>query len=256
MKFPWQSIHPIDAILFDCDGTLSRIEGIDELAKYHQVTDIVQRLTRDAMGNSGMNPTIYAERLRLTQPTQTEVETLGEKYFTEMTPDVREIIAILQRLQKAVFIVSAGLFPSVLTFANHLKIPKNNVFAVNVTFDKNGQYQDFDHESPMVYKNGKQKIVALIKKQYPHIAFVGDGLSDYDVYSDVTRFIGYGGAFYRENIAKHCEFYIKESRMGALLPLVLTENEYHTLTDNEKNLYQTGIEAIQQHKVEIQLHKG
>ena len=42
MKAPtWQLDHPINAIVFDCDGTLSIIEGIDELARNNGVGDAV-----------------------------------------------------------------------------------------------------------------------------------------------------------------------------------------------------------------------
>ncbi len=253
MKFPWQCNHPIEAILFDCDGTLSQIEGIDELAKHHQVTDIVQRLTQDAMGKSGMSPEIYAERLRLTKPTQKEIETLAETYYQQITPDVLDIISILQRLKKSVFVVSAGLYPSVLGFAKKLQILDENVFAVNIFFDEAGNYRDFDHTSPMVYKNGKQQIVSLLKNKYQNTAFIGDGLSDYEVHADVTRFVGYGGAFYRENIEKLCQFYIKTLRMYALLPLLLTIDEYNTLLPHEKNLYHQGIDDIQNGEVIVPL---
>lgn len=253
MKFPWQCIHPIDAILFDCDGTLSQIEGIDELAKHHQVIDIVQRITRDAMGKSGMSPEVYAERLDLTKPNQQEVDALVDAYYEQITPDVLEVIEILQRLNKSVFIVSAGLFPSVAGFAKKLKIPKENIFAVNILFDEKGQYCNFDHTSPMVFKNGKQKIVSLIKNKYNTIAFIGDGLSDYEVCEDVTRFVGYGGVFYRENIAKLCQFYIKTLRLRALLPLLLTTYEYDILLPHEKKLYAEGIADIENAAVKIQL---
>lgn len=252
MMQSWQLKTPIDAILFDCDGTLSQIEGIDELAKRHQVTDIVQRLTRDAMGKSGMNPEIYAERLRLTQPLRQDLALLADEYFQQKAPDIMEIIAIFQRLQKEVYVVSAGLLPAVLLFAKKLQISPSHVFAVDIHFDQNGKYQDFDRASPMVYKNGKQYIVEKIKLKHPHLAFVGDGLSDYEVYSHVTRFIGYGGAFYRENIASLCEFYIKELGMASLLPLLLTDFEYEQLTLSEKNLYHLGMQAITHDKVKTQ----
>jgi phosphoserine phosphatase len=33
----WQLQHPLDAVVFDCDGTLSQIEGIDALAEKNDV---------------------------------------------------------------------------------------------------------------------------------------------------------------------------------------------------------------------------
>jgi len=248
---PWQLTIPIDAILFDCDGTLSRIEGIDELAKHNSVGPIVQRLTQDAMSKTGMNPDLYAKRLTLTKPDRDAVTQLGNTYHKEKVPDILNIIQIFHRLKKEVYIVSAGLFPAVALFGQYLKIPEKNIYAVRITFHPNGTYKDFDHHSPMVFKNGKQQIVNEIKVKHPNIAYIGDGLSDLEVYSLVTRFVGYGGAYYRENIAALCEFYIKTLSMTPLLPLVLTAWEVDQLTKSENDLYQQGLGAIQNNEVKI-----
>ena len=52
----WQLKTSIDALIFDCDGTLSRIEGIDVLADQNGVGDAVKQLTHDAMTHMGLNP--------------------------------------------------------------------------------------------------------------------------------------------------------------------------------------------------------
>src|SRR4051812_47754308 len=72
---------PIDAIIFDCDGTLSHIEGIDELAKENGVGEQGVKLTEEAMGRSGMSPELYEHRLNLVLPTAAQVDTLGQLYF-------------------------------------------------------------------------------------------------------------------------------------------------------------------------------
>lgn len=45
----WHLKHTIDAIVFDCDATLSQIEGIDGLAKVNGVEERVRLLTEEAM---------------------------------------------------------------------------------------------------------------------------------------------------------------------------------------------------------------
>ncbi|TAK75879.1 MAG: phosphoserine phosphatase, partial [Gammaproteobacteria bacterium] len=59
----WQPQAPIPAIVFDCDGTLSMIEGIDELAKHNGVSEAVQALTAEAMEKTGLHPDLYRQRL-------------------------------------------------------------------------------------------------------------------------------------------------------------------------------------------------
>src|SRR5690348_9103164 len=103
----WQLQTPLDAILFDCDGTLSAIEGIDELARNKGAAQEVQSLTEQAMGKSGMNPGLYRKRLDLVKPTQEQVVALGMQYYTHRAPDVEGVIALLKRLNKFLYIISA-----------------------------------------------------------------------------------------------------------------------------------------------------
>jgi len=233
---------PLTGIIFDCDGTLSRIEGIDELAAANRVFDIVQRLTQEAMGKTGMTPEIYANRLSLTKPSLAQVKALALSYYQNMAADLVAVLAIFRRLQKSIYIVSAGLLPAVQAFGQMLEIPQENIYAVDIIFDHNNQYQDFDHGSPLVKKWGKQSIVEQIRQKSAELAFIGDGLSDLEVCHLVKRFVGYGGAFFRENIEKHCEFYIKSISMSPLLPMLLTENEVNKLTSVERKLYEKGLQ--------------
>src|SRR5665648_361639 len=209
---------PMDAIVFDCDGTLSHIEGIDELAKNKSVVEIVSKLTEEAMGKVGINPELYQKRLALVNPTREEVQQLGITYFQHRAPDSAEVITVLQALGKAIYVVSAGLKPAVARFGELLKIPERHIFAVNIYFDEAGNYHHFDGDSPLVQPDGKRIIVSTLQKKHKNLLYVGDGMNDYAVYDLVTRFIGYGGAFYREQFAKRSEFYITRPTFKALLP--------------------------------------
>lgn len=247
----WQLQSPIDAIIFDCDGTLSAIEGIDELAKYNQVTEPVQALTAQAMGQTGLNLDLYQKRLALVQPQQSQLKQLGQQYFEHRVPDATTVIQIFNLLKKPVYIVSAGLFPAVAQFAALLQVPAEHVFAVDIQFNQAGKYLDFEHASPLVNNQGKRKIVQRLKKKYPRLIHIGDGLNDYVTYDLVTRFIGYGGVYYRENIEALCEYYIRSCSLAALLPLSLTTAEYEQLSPDHQILFHRGLAAIQNGNVTI-----
>jgi phosphoserine phosphatase len=241
----YSSILPIDAVIFDCDGTLSHIEGIDELAKKNGVGEQVVKLTEDAMGRSGMSPELYQHRLDLVLPTAAQVEALGQLYFQDKTPDLLPVLQLLKALGKTVYIVSAGLLPAISHFATLLDIKTDNIFAVDIYFNAKGQYLDFDRNSPLVYANGKRLIVQKLKEQHPHLLYVGDGLNDYETHDLVTRFVGYGGAFYRENIEKNCQFYITAPSMAPLLPLCLTIDETANLTRDQLVSYKQGLAFLE-----------
>lgn len=252
MKPSWQLATPIDAVIFDCDSTLSSIEGIDELAKYNNNQEIVERLTREAMGRLGMNPAIYKKRLELIKPTQQQVLELGKMYFKHMPPATMDIIKIFKRLNKAIYLVSGGLYPAIAIFGEMLQIPPEHIFAVNIQFNAEGYFHSYDQESPLVTQIGKRVIIDKLKIKHQSLAFIGDGLSDLEARDSVTRFIGYGGVVYRENIASQCQFYIKTPSLAAVSTLLLTENEYSQLSSYEQDVYKSGLVAVKSGEVIVQ----
>lgn len=252
-KANWQLKIPLDAVIFDCDGTLTTIEGIDALAQKKGLGEQVSSLTAEAMGKSGMSPTLYKKRLDLVKPTQEQVFSLGMEYFVHRVPEVEEVISVLKRLNKTIYILSAGLTPAVAIFGQLLQIPQTNIFAVNIQFDQNGHFVDFDQSSPLVTGEGKRLIVMQLKTKHEQLAYLGDGLNDCATADLVTRFIGYGGAYYRENIAALCQFYIKILSLTPLLPLLLTADEQKTLEPAEQTLYHQGLDAIQAKQVLLSL---
>lgn len=247
----WQLQTPAEAVVFDCDGTLSTIEGIDELARNKGVSATVAKLTEEAMGLSGITPELYEQRLALILPHAEEINTLGERYFQHMTPDANHVIQMLQRLKKSVYILSAGLTPAVRIFGKLLQIASENISAVDISFDANGRYLDFDRHSPLVKNNGKRSFILQLLKKYNSIIYVGDGLNDLIVTDLVTRFIGFGGAFYRHNIAAQCQFYIKSPSLLPILPLCLTADEAERLLATDKKIYRDALSIINAGQVEI-----
>lgn len=217
--------QPLDAIVFDCDGTLSGIEGIDELARMNGVGEQVEHLTAEAMGGGGLSPDLFHRRLKLVMPTQTQLQELTRRYFQSKTLDILSVLNTFHLLKKPVYIVSAGLAPAVLAFGEMLAIPAQQIYAVDIYFDSLGKYLDFDRGSSLVHANGKRSIVETLCQRHPRLAYIGDGMNDLVVYDLVSRFIGYGGAFYRASIAECCRHYISTPSMAPVLPLCLTEDE-------------------------------
>ncbi|MBI4545890.1 MAG: hypothetical protein HY703_11890, partial [Gemmatimonadetes bacterium] len=62
------------AVLFDCDSTLSAIEGVEELAAAHRAE--VVALTESAMRGQVPLEQVYARRLELARPTRERVAEL------------------------------------------------------------------------------------------------------------------------------------------------------------------------------------
>ncbi len=246
--FNWQLDEPLDAILFDCDGTLSAIEGIDALALSagEEIAHAVKVLTAEAMTQTGINPEVFQKRLELVRPIKKQMLQLGDDYFQQRSPESQEVITLLRALGKPIYILSAGLLPAVARFAELLQIPSANIFAVDIQFDEQGNYLDFDRSSPLIHNHGKRIIAEQLKMQHSHLLYMGDGLNDLAVRELVTRFIGYGGTYYRQNIADQSDFYITHSSLLPLLPLALTAQEADQLTTNQRELYEKGLVMLQE----------
>lgn len=232
---------PLDAILFDCDGTLSTIEGIDQLAELSQASEAVKELTETAMSKTGLTPDIYQKRLDLVLLSRQLIDVLGKQYCKNITPDTKDTIQLLKRLNKQIYIISAGLYPAIVILGELLQIPPHNIFAVNVEFDAEGKFISYEQDSPLTHNHGKKIIVTELLKKHSSMGYVGDGLNDIVVYDLVTRFIGYGGIYYRSNIEALCEYYIKTASMSAILPLLLTQAEYNSLDQEDKVLFNKGL---------------
>lgn len=226
MKTNWQLITPFDAIVFDCDGTLSSIEGIDELAEMNGVGEEIKAITEEAMTEGKLTLSIYESRLNKVLPTQSQCRTLGELYTEHATPFAVTVIQDLQLLGKSVYIMSAGLLPPVQALGNFLGVEDDCIFAVDILFDsQTGQYKDFDRKSPLTCSIGKAEILKKLKKTHKRIALIGDGMNDLLSAHEADCFIGFGGNYYRDTIAAKSDFFITSKSLLPVLALCATEEE-------------------------------
>lgn len=238
----------VDAVVFDCDGTLSTIEGINCLADINGVGEQVRVLTEKAMSQTGLSDRLYEERLSLVRPNRQQVIDLAMTYFSTRVYQVAEVIDLLQSLGKAVYVVSAGINPAVKLFASMLEVPAHQVIAVDIQFSRDGQYKGYDKACPCGHFSGKKLIAKKIKHDHPRLVWVGDGMNDVAVMGEVVRFVGFGGCQYREKVASMSDFYLKTVAMTPVLPLVLTAGEVSALAD--KQLFQAGVSRIEAGEVE------
>lgn len=246
----YQLDRAIDAVVFDCDCTLSAIEGINFLAEKNDVGEQVHALTELAMSEAGLADGIYKQRLSLVRPSRQQVVDLALSYFSMRASHVSRVIECFKGLGKAVYVVSAGINPAVKLFAAMLNIPTHHVFAVDCHFNVAGEYEGYDEASPCAQFQGKHTVAQRIATQYPRFVWVGDGMNDIAVKDDVVRFIGFGGYKYRSKVAELSDFYIKSSTMASLLPLVLTASEAEALSEADKQLYNEGMACLEAGEVE------
>jgi phosphoserine phosphatase len=209
-------------VIFDCDSTLSAIEGIDELAAGHRKA--IAALTDAAMRGEVSLEAVYGQRLSLIQPTREAVEALGSQYIAAAVPDARTTVRTLIDQGVRVKILSGGLRQAILPFAAWLGVAEHDVAAVDLWFNADGSYRQFDERSPLTRSGGKRTIVDEWRGTVPApVLMVGDGITDLEARPAVDRFVAYAGVVDRLAVTSAADAVI---RTASLLPLL--EEVLHT----------------------------
>ena len=205
-------------VLFDCDSTLSTIEGIDELARDHPE---VHALTEAAMRGEVPLEEVYGRRLEIVRPTREAVEALGRRYIETMVPGARETVRALLDAGVRVRVISAGLRPAVVALARELGLGDDDVAAVDVRFSADGAYAGYDAASPLSRSGGKRAVVEAWLPELPRpILMVGDGATDLEVQGVVDCFAAFAGVVARPAVIAAADAVIRERSLLPVLDLV------------------------------------
>ena len=124
-----------ELVIFDCDSTLTTLEGIDELARARGRHEEIKALTDAAMNGDVRLEEVYERRLDMLQPTRREIAALADQYRENVVTDARDLVGALHAAGREVFIVSGGLADAVVPFGAWLGIPEDHVRAVGVEYE-------------------------------------------------------------------------------------------------------------------------
>ena len=193
---------PTKLIVFDCDSTLSSIEGIDELGrcKGPDVFAQVEAMTNDAMNGKLPVEAVFGERLRIIRPGATDVAAVGRKYIETVEPTAVAALGVLRAAGWTPVILSGGFRNAIRPLADHLGIAR--VEAVDLFFDEVGSYTGFDEAYPTTRSGGKPEVIAQLRAEYgaQRVVMVGDGVSDLETKPVVELFVGFGRYVAREKV--------------------------------------------------------
>jgi len=258
---PASRLQSFQHVIFDCDSTLTTIEGIDELARIKDQFERISELTRKAMDGEMELEAVYKERLVSLLPTRADLRLIARAYYENTVPNARAVIGALQAAGCQVSIISGGLLQSVLKFARLLGIPAENVRAVAIKFDQlSGEWWRFDQNqygdnpdeqfldiapTPLVETEGKRAVIRELVGKETRTMLVGDGVTDLEARETVRLFVGFGGVVRRERVATEADVYIESPGLEAVAPLALSESRMKRIqgTEHEKVLL-AGIETI------------
>ena len=181
-------------VIFDCDSTLSAIEGIDELARVRgpQVFAEVEAMTTAAMEGKIAIEEVFARRLAIIQPRRADAAAVGRMYIERVEPTALATIARLKTAGWTPLILSGGFRQIIEPLAAHLGIAR--VEAVDLVFDATGNYAGYDAKFPTTRSGGKPELITALKRELAPVRtiMVGDGVSDLETKSVVDLFVGFG----------------------------------------------------------------
>lgn len=226
---------PYGTVAFDCDSTLSSIEGVDELARLvpdgERLADEVAALTARAMAGELALDAVYGKRLALLRPDRAALEALGALYVERRLPHGEALVAALRALEKRVCIVSGGLLQPVLALARRLGVDEREVFAVEAFLDRDGRYVGFDDEAPCARAGGKLAVARALSSsdRGGGVALVGDGATDLEAAPAVRRFVAFGGVVRRPAVLGRAAVTCEVADLAALAPLLFAPNELEQL---------------------------
>ena len=117
---------PLKIIAFDCDSTLSAIEGIDELGRSRgpEVFAAVEAMTNDAMNGKLAIEAVFGRRLEIINPRRADAEAVARRYLATVEPTAQATITILKTRGWTPIIISGGFRPLIGPLAAQLGISR------------------------------------------------------------------------------------------------------------------------------------
>jgi phosphoserine phosphatase len=246
-------------VVFDCDSTLSAVEGIDVLAEGLGLEAEVAALTDAAMAGEIDLSDIYGARLEMLRPTEQAVAGLRAAYKRHIVEDAREVVAALREIGIAVYVVSGGLVEPVVEFAVHLGIDRANVRGVQARYDElSGEWWRSGHASEKTFagfeagaltrSDGKPEVIReLLGDARGLTMLVGDGASDQRAADTVDLFVGFGGVARRERVAEHAPVYLTAASLAPVLPIAAGPSGQLRLTSPDAvQVFERGVAFLEQ----------
>ncbi len=232
-----------DVVLFDCDSTLSSVEGIDELADEPSTQQAIAALTDKAMDGDVPLEDIYGERLALINPTRTKLRAVKNRYKSNVVPDAQATVAALKTTQAETWVISGGLLEPVEEFATWLGVEPGRVKAVGTEycpFDGNwwepaeadGRYVDYE-KGHLSSTEGKAAVIDANVTNKGRRMLVGDGVSDLAAAPVVDLFVAYAGVVARPSVVEKARVVITSRSLAPSLPLALGRSQVKELIGTE-----------------------
>ena len=246
-----------DLIFFDCDSTLSTIEGIDELARLKGKEWRVSVLTDKAMNGDLDLAEVYGKRLQAIRPTRGQLQAIETRYAENMVTDASAVLDALRFLGKDIFIISGGLAEPVRGFGQRLGVAPDHIRAVELEYNelagdwwryyeprtqRSHTYLDYQ-VGPLTVSSGKPTMIKELAGNKPgRRLMIGDGMSDLVTREIVDLFVGFGGVVSRDKVRENAEVFVTSPSIAPVLPLAAGPTGYRRVQNTpHQAVFERGI---------------
>jgi phosphoserine phosphatase len=212
------------SVILDVDSTVAGLEGIDWLARQRgeDVAAAVRELTEASMDGRIPLDEVYGSRLDVIRPSLADLRLLSAEYLGQVAPGARDAIHRMREAGVRVAFVSGGLRQAVLPLVQSLGARPDDLHAVTVILDGNGDYLDFDRTSPLTTQEGKRDAVESLSLPRPSL-MVGDGATDLAARDSVDAFAAYTGFVRRQAVVDAADLVVES--WDQLLEVVFRREE-------------------------------
>ncbi len=216
-------------IFFDFDSTLVAAETLDLLADLAGVGPQVRRLTEASMNGELPIEEVFEKKMDMIAPSLEMIELLHARPSL-FVKGVREVVEVLHRLDKEVFILTSNFTRVVAPYAQTLGIPETHMIANELFHDEQGYYIGMDASSALAHTDGKRIMIDRFIHRKEEAVMIGDSVTDLACQPSVHRFIGFGGVVARDAVRAKADIFVESADARALLAHLLTPEEIRSIS--------------------------
>ena len=201
--------------IFDFDSTFIKIESLDLLAKFSQLTDKIsidkiEKITKEGMDGKISFYDSLRKRIQLINSNRNDLIKTVDHLKNEVSDSFNSNKNFINKNAEFIYIVSSGFHEIIDPIVCNYGVKKENIYANNFIFNENDKIIGFDKLNPLSSTLGKVKIIKQLKlKGTVHV--IGDGYIDYEIKKE-----GYADYFYlfvenikRDSLVKNADYLLK-----------------------------------------------
>ena len=201
--------------IFDFDSTFIKIESLDLLAKFSQLTDKIsidkiEKITKEGMDGKISFYDSLRRRIQLINSNRNDLIKTVDHLKNEVSDSFNSNKNFINKNAEFIYIVSSGFHEIIDPIVCNYGVKKENIYANNFIFNENNKIIGFDKLNPLSSTLGKVKIIKQLKlKGTVHV--IGDGYTDYEIKKE-----GYADYFYlfvenikRDSLVKNADYLLK-----------------------------------------------